>query len=80
MFVQFPLRPTSDSGNCCDGCILAIRHVLIVRHVVGHHVELGVDIQECHVLRRLVMETMDLDEPGQRVVPVVDQLVLQWED
>ena len=54
--------------------------LLVVRHVVGHRVELGVDIHECHVLRRFVMETMDLDEPGQWVVPVVDQLVLQWED
>ena len=80
MLVQLPLRPTSDFGNCCDGLVLAIRHVVVARHVVGHHVELAVDIQKCHVLCRLVMETMDLDEPGQWVVPVVDKLVMQWED
>ena len=44
--------------------------------MVGHHVELAVEIQKGHVLRGMVMETMDLDEPGQGVVPVVDQLVL----
>ena len=49
--------------------------LLVVRYVVGHHIELGVDIHECHVLRRLVMETMDFDESGQWVVFVVDQLV-----
>ena len=50
--------------------------LLVVRYIVGHHVELGVDVHEFHVLRRFVMETMDLDEPGQWIVPVVDQLVL----
>ena len=71
-----PLRPSGDLGNCCDGRVLVVLHVLVARHVVGHHVELAVEIQKGHVLRGMVMETMDLDEPGQGVVPVVDQLVL----
>ena len=76
MLVQFSFRPPCDFGNCCDGRVLAVWHVLVVRHVVGHHVELAVEVQKGHVLRGVVMETMDLDEPGQGVVPVVDQLVL----
>ena len=46
-----------------------------------HAVELGVDFQHVHVpWYWLVMEPMQFDEPGQWVVPVVDQLVLQRED
>ena len=55
--------------------------LLVAGHVVRHAVELGVDFQHVQVpWYWLVMEPMQLDEPGQWVVPVVDQLVLQRED
>ena len=54
--------------------------LLVVGHVVGHCVELGIGLHQCHVLRWFVMETMDLDESGQRVVLVVDELVFQREN
>ena len=46
----------------------------------GHGHELGAELHEFHSFGGFILESMDSDESGNRVVPVVFQLILEWED